>query len=73
MFPGLAGYCLSKAALDQLTKLAALEWASSGVRVNSVNPGTVKTNIHLNSGMSQEYYDEEVENLANAYPIGTCQ
>jgi NAD(P)-dependent dehydrogenase (short-subunit alcohol dehydrogenase family) len=32
-------YKVSKAAMDQLTRCSALEVASKGIRVNSVNPG----------------------------------
>ena len=31
-------YALSKAALDQMTRYLAVEWAKDGIRVNSVNP-----------------------------------
>ncbi|KAL1442386.1 hypothetical protein MTO96_046439, partial [Rhipicephalus appendiculatus] len=40
---GTTPYCISKAALDHLTRCAALENAPFGVRVNSVNPGVIKT------------------------------
>lgn len=43
--PGLIPYCISKAGMDCFTRGAALELASSGVRVNSVNPGPVVTEI----------------------------
>ena len=43
-------YCVSKAALDQLTRCAALELAPKGVRVNAVNPGVVVTNLHRRCG-----------------------
>ncbi len=46
-FPGVLAYCVSKAALDQLTRCAALELAGKGVRVNAVNPGVVVTQIVL--------------------------
>ena len=36
-------YAMSKAALDQLTRYLAVEWASVGVRVNSVNPFYTRT------------------------------
>src|SRR5205085_11646627 len=60
-FPGVFAYCISKAAVDQLTRCAALELAPKGVRVNAVNPGVVRTNLHLNSGMNEENYAAFVE------------
>ena len=41
--PGTAGYGASKAALLQLTKIAALEAAPRGIRVNAISPGGVET------------------------------
>ncbi|MFG3441004.1 SDR family NAD(P)-dependent oxidoreductase [Nonomuraea sp. NPDC047897] len=42
-FPGQIGYGTSKAALDALTRAAALDLAAMGVRVNAVAPGPVQT------------------------------
>jgi rhamnose utilization protein RhaD (predicted bifunctional aldolase and dehydrogenase)/NAD(P)-dependent dehydrogenase (short-subunit alcohol dehydrogenase family) len=39
--PGAAAYSASKAALTQLARVAALEWAAQGVRVNIVHPNAV--------------------------------
>ena len=39
--PGAAAYSASKAALTQLARVAALEWAASGIRVNVVHPNAV--------------------------------
>lgn len=39
--PGAAAYSASKAALTQLCRVAALEWAGAGVRVNMVHPDAV--------------------------------
>jgi NAD(P)-dependent dehydrogenase (short-subunit alcohol dehydrogenase family) len=36
--PGHAAYCASKAALDAITRVLAVELGSSGIRVNSVDP-----------------------------------
>ncbi len=69
-FPGVLAYCVSKAAVDQLTRCAALELASEGVRVNAVNPGVVRTNLHLNSGMERESYEAFVEYSKDTHPIG---
>jgi L-xylulose reductase len=40
-----AAYCASKAGLDQLTKVMAVELGEYGIRVNSVNPTVVMTEM----------------------------
>ena len=69
-FPNILAYCVSKAALDQLTRCTALELASKKIRVNAVNPGVVVTNLHKRSGMNDEKYDAFLENSKNTHPIG---
>lgn len=39
--PGAAAYSASKAALTQLARVAALEWAGQGIRVNTLHPDAV--------------------------------
>jgi len=39
--PGAAAYSASKAALQQLVRVAALEWASDGIRLNTLHPDAV--------------------------------
>lgn len=39
--PGAAAYSSSKAAVTQLTRVAALEWAGKGIRVNMIHPDAV--------------------------------
>jgi len=39
--PGAAAYSSSKAALNQLARVAALEWGSDGIRINSLHPDAV--------------------------------
>ena len=41
--PGVAPYAISKAAIVQMTKVLALEWARHGVRVNALAPGYITT------------------------------
>ncbi len=69
-FPGVLAYCVSKAALDQLTRCASLELAAKGVRVNAVNPGVVITEIHKRGGMSEEAYAAFLEHSKTTHPLG---
>lgn len=69
-FPGVLAYCVSKAAVDQLTRCAALEMAAKGVRVNAVNPGVVVTEIHKRGGMSEQDYAAFLERSKQTHPIG---
>ena len=39
-----------------MTRCTALELAPKQVRVNAVNPGVIKTELHLRSGKDQESY-----------------
>ena len=70
VFPGLAAYNVSKAALDQLTRCAAIELAPAGVRVNAVNPGVTITNLHRRSGMGEEQYAAFLTRAKETHPIG---
>jgi NAD(P)-dependent dehydrogenase (short-subunit alcohol dehydrogenase family) len=70
VFPGLASYCVSKAALDQLTRAAALDLAGRGVRVNAVNPGVVVTNLHRRGGMDDARYAQFLEHSKATHPLG---
>ncbi len=69
-FPGVLAYCVSKAGVDQLTRCAALELAAKGVRVNAVNPGVVRTELHRTSGMGEEAYAAFLERSKTTHPLG---
>lgn len=69
-FPGVLAYCVSKAAVDQLTRCAALELAAKGVRVNAVNPGVVVTEIHKRGGMNDDAYAAFLEHSKGTHPLG---
>jgi 3-oxoacyl-[acyl-carrier protein] reductase len=44
-FPATLGYCTSKAAIDQMTRVMAIEWARYGIRVNCVAPGYIRSDM----------------------------
>lgn len=69
-FPGVLAYCVSKAAVDHLTRCAALELAPKGVRVNTVNPGVVVSNLHRRGGMNEEQYAAFLERSRETHPLG---
>jgi len=69
-FPGVLAYCVSKSAIDQLTRCAALEVATKGVRINAVNPGVVISNLHRRGGMDEEKYAAFLEHSKATHPIG---
>lgn len=69
-FAGVLAYCVSKAAVDQLTRCAALELAPLGVRVNAVNPGVTVTNLHRRGGMGDEQYAAFLERSKATHPLG---
>jgi len=69
-FPNVLAYCVSKAGLDQLTRCLALELAPHGVRVNSVNPGVVRTNLHRAGGMDETAYAGFLEHGKDTHPLG---
>jgi NAD(P)-dependent dehydrogenase (short-subunit alcohol dehydrogenase family) len=69
-FPNVLAYCVSKAAIDQLTRCSALELAPKGVRVNAVNPGVVVTALHKRGGMADEDYLNFLERSKTTHPIG---
>jgi NAD(P)-dependent dehydrogenase (short-subunit alcohol dehydrogenase family) len=69
-FPGVLAYCVSKAAVDQLTRCAAIEMAPLGVRVNAVNPGVTVTNLHRRSGMDEMQYAAFLERAKSTHPLG---
>src|SRR6185312_494791 len=39
----MGAYCVSKAGIDMLVRVAACEWGAHGIRVNAVGPGVTRT------------------------------
>src|SRR5690554_6788141 len=61
-YPGLAAYIASKAALLAQARTLAVEFASLGVRINTVSPGPTATALWGTLGLS----DEQLEDVADS-------
>ncbi|XP_049519560.1 glucose 1-dehydrogenase 1-like [Dermacentor silvarum] len=59
-------YAVVKAALDHLTRCAALENAPYGLRVNTLNPGRIMTMITKGPADSEEEHTKRIEKTAGA-------
>ncbi len=57
--PGAAAYSASKAALNQLARIAALEWGADGIRINTLHPDAV-----FDTGV---WTEEVLQNRADHY------
>lgn len=70
-FPNVLAYNMSKSAIDQFTNSIALELAGKGVRVNSVCPGVIVTELHKRgSGLDDEAYAKFLEHCKTTHALG---
>ena len=46
VLPQIGAYCMSKAAVVQMTKAMAMEWGKFGINVNAICPGYIDTEIN---------------------------
>lgn len=67
---GLAAYCTSKGALNQLTRTMALELADKQINVNAVAPGAIKSPMLFSQHATQAAADSVVERNQSSIPIG---
>lgn len=64
-------YCMSKSAVNQLTKSAALDLAPKGIRVNAINPVAIRTPIfETNFGTTPEQAQAFFDSFKTIYPVG---
>ena len=62
-------YGMTKSAIDQFTKTAALDLSSKGIRVNAVNPGLCATNIFANRKLNVSV-ENHFATDATSHPLG---
>ncbi|MCP4420884.1 MAG: SDR family oxidoreductase [Chloroflexi bacterium] len=65
-FPGMAHSAAARAGVENLTKTLAVEWARSGVRVNGVAPGLIRS-----SGLDNypEVAQQLIETMIQDFPM----
>ena len=68
-FAGAAIYAASKHAVNGVTRVAALEFAKQGIRVNSVSPGAVQTDM-LDRFVGGADNSEVKNYMASLHPLG---
>jgi len=69
--PGVLAYCVSKGAVSQITRSAALDLAGTGVRVNEVRPGETKTPMLASErgrALTPEEIDGKLQQIAATIP-----
>jgi 3-oxoacyl-[acyl-carrier protein] reductase len=69
--PGRTAYSTSKAAINGLTRAAAVEWAEHGVRVNAVGPGYIATGVYAAAVAAGKIREADVLARTPARRLGT--
>ena len=63
VLPQIGAYCMSKAAVVQMTKAMAMEWGKFGINVNAICPGYIDTEIN-----HHHWQTEQGEKLVQMLP-----
>ncbi|WP_310565448.1 SDR family oxidoreductase [Hydrogenophaga sp.] len=63
VLPQIGVYCMSKAAVVQMTKAMAVEWGKYGINVNAICPGYIDTEIN-----HHHWQTEQGQKLVNMLP-----
>ncbi|BAS26662.1 SDR family oxidoreductase [Limnochorda pilosa] len=69
-FPNAAAYTAAKHGVVGLTRVAAVEYAARGIRVNAVCPGFIETPMVMERGVAAGRQRETYEKIAGLHPIG---
>ena len=65
----LSMYVGAKAAIENFTRVWALELADKGVRVNAIAPGAIRTNIWNVLGLTKEESQKHEDSIARTIPF----
>ncbi len=60
----MGAYCVSKAGIDMLVRIAAAEWGAHGIRVNAVGPGVTRTPMLADAAKLPGWVDGLAERTA---------
>lgn len=63
VLPQIGAYCMSKAAMVQMTRAMALEWGKFGINTNAICPGYIDTEIN-----HHHWQTEQGQKLVNMLP-----
>jgi NAD(P)-dependent dehydrogenase (short-subunit alcohol dehydrogenase family) len=67
--PNTSAYAASKAAVNSLARTASSELAPKKIRVNTINPGPVKTPIFSKMGMTDDAMEQLAGVISNSVPM----
>jgi NAD(P)-dependent dehydrogenase (short-subunit alcohol dehydrogenase family) len=68
--PGMSAYCATKGALEAMVRALAVELGPRGLRINSIRPSLVRSEIWTRSGMDAQQYDALLRTRGAQYPLG---
>lgn len=67
--PNFSIYSAAKSAVQSFIKTFAVELTESGIRVNGISPGHIKTNIFNNTGLNAEQIERAVLDIISTIPF----
>lgn len=67
--PNMSMYLGAKAAVENFTRVWAMELAADGVRVNAIAPGTIATDIWNQTDLSEEDAKAHMDNIISMIPL----